>query len=209
MVTLDRVLRNLGTGVLKAYNCSANGTIRRDMINNMIVLINSGIQQLYSQFFLRKVVKNITLVDGVTDYFINDDNKLIEVLSVSVEGESVLFVAFDNENIQIPSGYTGTMQVECSYKPLEIAMYTESQLDVLDTTAVSIDLPTMYLPALYYFVAQQWTIGFESGAGVKSPFHVGNNFQQLYDNEVVRLQLKGYEADVSLEHDKFNENGFI
>jgi hypothetical protein len=209
MVSLATVLNNLGTGVLGSYNCSINGAIKKDSINNIIVLINSGVNWLYSEFLLNKRKTTINLVEDVLEYSLNSTGNLIEVLNVFYEGSSLEFVALDNETIQVPANLIGSIEVEATYKPVDLELYSPSELDALDPSSVDIDLPVMYLKALYYYIAQQWTISFDTGAGVKSPFHVGNNFEQLLDKEVSRLKLKGYEADVSLDHNKFINNGFI
>lgn len=232
-MNLSDVLNSLGSCELSLTLESDNqGGISKDRINYVINIINLGLVDIYQNFKLKTVYKNIPIEGGKTVYEVNDDKDVLEIIDIidsngisipinntpnfmnqyQIEYSSGFYVELTTPTtLKLGKGIIGTY-FTIQYKALHnrLSTVTAQELDTFDPTTVDMELPYVYLNALTYFVAHKLATSKNlQGILGRSPFHVGNNYKARYDAELMSLRNNGYDIGNMLTDNNFIGSGFV
>lgn len=72
---------------------------------------------------------------------------------------------------------------------------------------VAVELPDTHLTALLYFVASR--LFNPAGLSGNTAFHEGNNYEQKFEAECMRLENDGYENSEQEENSRLRRNGWV
>lgn len=174
------------------------------------------------------------ILDSIEDPF-NDD--LIEITSITTPKGRELIL--NNRSERVLHNEVTTVDIEelceslytLDYRTLRVPMYLRDSvltihykstgkklLPIVDAngvvitepTDVVIEMPVPYLNALTFYVAYRLYNAKGAETLGRVMFHEGNNYQTMYQNEIITLSQAGLENDTMISDvDTFHSRGFV
>ena len=232
-MNLGEVFYALGSCELSLSREGGNndGSIKPAFYGSILNLVNLGLTSIYKEFKLKVVRKEFVIGLPNSSYNINVDKDVLEILEVfNEDGISIPIntavsatnkAMVDDSNgfcvrkittndVVLGSGVTGQSFV-VEYKALhpKVILPTGIPVEDVDLALVELQLPEPYLDLLVYYVAYKLSTAKDlQGVMGKAPFHVGNNYQQRYETELLKLRNQGYDVDSEIQDNRFAAKGF-
>lgn len=232
-MNLGEVFYSLGSCELSLSREGGNndGSIKPAFYGSILTLVNLGLTSIYKEFKLKVVRKQIEMGLPNSSYNINGDKDVLEILEVfdaegvtipinthvastnkfmvdNANGFSVRKVS--NHDLVLGSSVTGSHFV-VEYKALhpKVVLPVAIPVEDVDLALIELELPEAYLDLLVYYVAYKLSTAKDlQGILAKTPFHVGNNYQQRYETELLKLRNQGYDVDSEIQDNRFAAKGF-
>jgi hypothetical protein len=232
-MNLNDVFDQLVYGELSKSYMGENGEVSTKDYNRLITHINLGLTELHKRFDLKRKSVNVTVIDAVYDYEINQSKDVIEVLQVvngegvdipinAVQAVSSLEEAAhykDTESVFIPN--SDHIVVNKGMKPQVLTVFYRANHPVItkvlvadlarfDPKTVDIDLPFTYLDALLYFIGSRlFTAEGVTSINGRAPFNAGNNYAAKFEAACNLLVREGLDISESVNKNKFSMRGFV
>lgn len=231
-MNLTDVFEALASAELSIGVQVSNQELKTTYYNQIINCLNQGLSSIYKQLNLKLGYKTINIIEGVKEYELNSDKDILEVLHITDDKDIILPLSsnplFSSEfERDIHSGFfvemltptkirlgkgVDTDYVTVRYKALhpKIPTIAEVDLGTVDTDTIELEISEIYLSALCYFIAHKIGSGKDAQSILgKNPFHIGNNFKTLYDEEMNKFIVSGYDIGTLSESSHFAMNGFV
>lgn len=225
-MNLEEVFNTLATHELSlSREANAESTqIQAAHLNRVLLTVNNGLGALYRQFNLKTKIKEITFIDGVRAYNVDEDKDVIEITEITdLHGtripvreaihldETCMLGKFYVRKMSLTNlvfgedvlGNGAYIKYRCKH-PKIMAIDENTNL-----SSIELELPEAYLDALVYYCAHKLTTARDPQAVMtRSPFHVGNNYKALYETELGKMLMEGNDIEPYIENTRFNMNGF-
>lgn len=212
-MNLGEVFYSLGSCELSLSREGSNndGSIKPAFYGSILTLVNLGLTSIYKEFKLKVVRKQIEMGLPISSYNINGDKDVLEILEVfDAEGVTIPMRKVSSHDLILESGVTGSHFV-VEYKALhpKVVLPVGIPVEDVDLALIELELPEAYLDLLVYYVAYKLSTAKDlQGILAKTPFHVGNNYQQRYETELLKLRNQGYDVDSEIQDNRFAAKGF-
>lgn len=233
-MNIQTILENSLAGELQNTNLQGlnKDGVSPEKLKQYIHILNAGLTDLHTRFFLKKEAVTLKLKSGVRAYTLSLQNavsqgnpnapiqdseqlpfkdNVLEVLEAYRNGSRVGIGVAGGVYITTPQ----SIYVDGSIQDAEVLelVYKANHVSIPSTapTTTEVVLPPSHLQALYYYIGARIMTPQTTGLAMIEgrAFHEGSYYMKQYEDECTRLALNGIDADSMDVVSLFHQRGFI